>query len=224
MAASQDPILKALQEYTTCDVSDALCKLKFRNGGFLSGLTMWSPQRQDGATKIVGPAYTVQYLPLADPSPKYPTHYIDSVPEGAVVFVSCPAKTPNAVYGGLMSARAKASGAVGSIIDGRFRDLQEQRDQEYPIFARDVGTAPPAELLKVAAVNVPIKLQTDEQDMTINPGDYLIADINGVVVLPKELAEQALPLMAKQVEADSQMAVAIQQGMSFTDASKKFRT
>jgi regulator of RNase E activity RraA len=57
---------------------------------------------------------------------------IDSVPEGAVVFVSCPPKTPNAVYGGLMTTRAKANGAVGSVIDGRFRDLQEQREQNYP--------------------------------------------------------------------------------------------
>lgn len=73
-------------------------------------------------------------------------------------------------------------------------------------------------------MNVPVNLQTDEQDMTINPGDYLIADINGVVVLPKELAEKAIPLMAKQVEADSKMAVAIEQGMSFTEASKKFRS
>ncbi|KAI1079620.1 RraA-like protein [Whalleya microplaca] len=223
MAAPQDPIVRVLQEYTTCDVSDALCKLKYRNGGFLSGLTMWSPQRQDGSTKIVGPAYTVKYVPLDDPSPKHPTHYIDSVPEGAVVFVSCPAKTPNAVYGGLMSTRAQVSGAVGSVIDGRFRDLQEQRELQYPIFARDVGTAPPAELLKVAAVNVPVKLQTDEQDMEIRPGDYLIADLNGVVVLPVELAEQALPLMKKQVEADDKMAIEIKKGMTFSEASKKFR-
>lgn len=72
-------------------------------------------------------------------------------------------------------------------------------------------------------MNVPVKLQTDEQDMTINPGDYIIGDLNGVVVLPKNLAEQALPLMAKQVEADSQMAVEIKKGMSFSEASKKFR-
>lgn len=58
---------------------------------------------------------------------------IDSIPEGAVVFVSCPPKIPNACYGGLMSARAKASKAVGSVIDGRFRDLQEQRDLNYPV-------------------------------------------------------------------------------------------
>ncbi|KAK7757672.1 hypothetical protein SLS62_000049 [Diatrype stigma] len=213
-AGTQDPVVKALGEFTTCDVSDALCKLKQPHGGFLSGLTMWSPERQAGPAKIVGPAYTVKYVPLDHPSPKHPTHYIDSVPEGAVVFVSCPAGTPNAVYGGLMSMRARASGAVGSVIDGRFRDLQEQRELGYP---------PPAPLLKVAAVNVPVTLQSGEQEAEIRPGDYIIADLNGVVVLPVELAEQALPLMKKQVEADDQMAVAIKGGMSFTEASKKFR-
>lgn len=71
--------------------------------------------------------------------------------------------------------------------------------------------------------NVPVKLQTDEQDVTINPGDYLIGDLNGVVVLPKELAEKVLPLMAKQADADAKMAVEIRKGMSFTEAGKKFR-
>lgn len=100
----------------------------------------------------------------------------------------------------------------------------EQERKKKQIFARDVGTAPPAELLKVAAVNVPVRLATDEQDATVNPGDYLIGDLNGVVVLPRALAEQALPLMAAQVEADGKMADAIAQGMSFTEASKKFRS
>ncbi|KXJ94048.1 ribonuclease E inhibitor RraA/Dimethylmenaquinone methyltransferase [Microdochium bolleyi] len=224
---SRDPVVQALQDYTTCDVSDALCKLdkvRYRHGGFLPGLSMWSPLRQAGPTKIVGPAYTVKYLPLDDPAGKHPTHYIDSVPEGAVVFVSSPPKTSNAVYGGLMSMRAQASGAVGSVIDGRFRDLQEQRELGFPIFARDVGTAPPAPVLKVAGVNVPVTLQSDEHDIEIRPGDYIVADMNGVVVLPAEVAEQALPLMKRQVEMDDQMAVAIKGGMSFVEASKKFRS
>lgn len=86
-----------------------------------------------------------------------------------------------------------------------------------------MGTAPPYELVKVTAVNEPVELQSDVQSMLINPGDYLIADLNGVVVLPAELAEQALPLMEKQVQADSQMAKAIENGMGFMEASKKFR-
>lgn len=91
------------------------------------------------------------------------------------------------------------------------------------MFAKDISTAPPYELVKVSGVNVPVKLQSDEQDITINPGDYLIADLNGVVVLPRDMAEQVLPLMAKQVEADTKMAEEIKKGMSFSEASKKFR-
>jgi hypothetical protein len=60
----------------SCDISDALCALKYRNGGFLSGLTMWSPERQSGPTKIVGPAYTVKYVPVTDAAPKLESHYV----------------------------------------------------------------------------------------------------------------------------------------------------
>ncbi|KAK3309900.1 ribonuclease E inhibitor RraA/Dimethylmenaquinone methyltransferase [Chaetomium strumarium] len=221
---SEDRIVKALQEFTTCDVSDALVKLGLHHGGFLPGITLWSPQRQDGPTKIVGPAYTVQYAPAEDPRPKWPSHYIDSVPPGAVILVTCSPRTPNALYGGLMSTRAKASGAVGSVVDGRFRDVQEQRDLDYPVFARGVGTTPPGPLFKVVAVNEPVTVSDEGQETQVNPEDYLIGDVNGVVVLPRTHAEHALPLMAKQVEADSKMAVEIQKGMTFTEASKRFRS
>lgn len=53
-----------------------------------------------------------------------------------------------------MSNRAKYSGAVGTIVDGRVRDLQEHRDLDYPVFARDVGTASPQELLRVSEVRL----------------------------------------------------------------------
>lgn len=91
------------------------------------------------------------------------------------------------------------------------------------MFAKDIGTAPPYGMVKVSAVNVAVKLQTSEVDVTISPGDYLIADLNGVVLLPWGLAEEALSLMAKQVAVDSQIAVAIRGGMTFTEASSKFR-
>jgi regulator of RNase E activity RraA len=80
-------------------------------------------------------------------------------------------------------------------------------------------------MVKVSAVDVPVKLQSSSGvDVTICPGDYIVADINGVVLLPKALVEEALPLMAKQVDVDSRMAVALREGMSFSEASKKFRT
>lgn len=153
--SSAEAIIRALQPFTTCDVSDALLKLKYRNGGFLAGPTMWSPRRQDGDTKIIGRAYTVKYARNDDPAPKATSHYvrarrcfltwltglqIDSVPKGSVVFISVPPDTPNAAYGGLMSTRAKACGAVGSVIDGRIRDLREHRNLDFPVGCQ-VGTA-----------------------------------------------------------------------------------
>ena len=60
---------------TSCDCSDALLKLKFPNGGFLSGPTMWSPKRQEGDTKIIGRAYTVKYAKNEDREPKMAHHY-----------------------------------------------------------------------------------------------------------------------------------------------------
>lgn|SRR5688572_6461157 len=94
MAPSNDSNVEALKKFTTsvshpsgqdylsangecrCDVSDALCKLGHPSGGFLPGITMWSPERQMGATKIVGPAYTVKYVHAESAEPKLDSHYV----------------------------------------------------------------------------------------------------------------------------------------------------
>jgi len=235
--------LKELARFSTCDISDALIKLKVRHGGFLSGLTLWSPLRQEGSTRIVGTVYTVKYVLNDDThAPKLQSHYvrnnltrffrcvlgayinqIDSIPHGAVVFISCPSGVVNAVYGGLMSHRAKASGAAGSIIDGRIRDLQEHRDIGYPVFARDVGISAPYEVVRVSETNVPIRLQTDLQEAWIKPEDIIVGDLNGVVCIPRDLVDQAVSLARSQSEADEEVAKDIQRGATFTEASKKHR-
>lgn len=122
-----------------------------------------------------------------------------------------------------MSTRAKHSAAVGTIVDGRVRDLQEHRDLNYPVFAKDIGTTAPQELLRVSEVNVPVRLQSEEQDVTVFPEDYLIGDLNGVVCLPKGLAEKAVKLMESQVEADERIARDLVEGRPFGESSKEHR-
>lgn len=70
---------------------------------------------------------------------------------------------------------------------------------------------------------MPVTVPSGEHTITVLPGDYIIADVNGVVVLPKNKAEDAIPLIAPQVEADTKMAAEIKKGMTFAEASKKFR-
>ncbi|KAK4955184.1 hypothetical protein LTR10_007379 [Elasticomyces elasticus] len=234
-------IIKALEAYTSCDVADALSKLKVPHGGFLAGLTMWSPKRQEGSAKIVGPAYTVQYVRKNYENEPQPSgHYIDSIPSGAVIFISAPARSINACYGGLMSTRAQYSGAVGTIVDGRLRDLQEHRDLNFPVmifchnqprrhaealqvFARDVGTTAPAETMRVAAINEPVRLNSEDQDAVIHPGDILVGDINGVICIPHELAEKVIELIPSQVEADEKVAADIKKGRPVAEAMKEHR-
>lgn len=72
-------------------------------------------------------------------------------------------------------------------------------------------------------IDVPVRLQSEDQESTISPGDFLIGDLNGVVCLPKGLAEKAIALMASQVEADEKIAKDLQNGRAFQEASKEHR-
>ncbi|KAF7197398.1 4-hydroxy-4-methyl-2-oxoglutarate aldolase, partial [Pseudocercospora fuligena] len=198
------------------EVADGLSKLKVPHGGFLEGLTMFSPEHQTGTTKF--------FVPKTDAeAPKLQGKYIDQIPKGAVCFISQPAPHINACYGGLMSLRAKYLGAAGVVIDGRLRDLQEHRDLEFPIFARSVGTTAGGEVCRPSEVDVPLRLQSTCQEATINPGDFIIADLNGVVCIPKDLARQCLDAIPAIAKADERCAEAIKQGMGVEEAFKTFR-
>ncbi len=83
---------------------------------------------------------------------------IDTLPANSILFISAPPETSNAVYGGLMSNRAQYLGAAGTIVNGRVRDLQEHRDLNYPVFARDVGTTAPQEVLRVGKVRTYVRI------------------------------------------------------------------
>jgi regulator of RNase E activity RraA len=69
-----------------------------------------------------------------------------------------------------------------------------------------------------------VKIQDPGVDLTISPEDYIIADLNGVVVLKKVLADNVIPMMAKRASTDSKIAEALRSGMSFTEASKAYRS
>ena len=68
-----------------------------------------------------------------------------------------------------------------------------------------------------------MRLNSEDQDVTIHPGDFLIGDMNGVVCLPQGLAEQALELIQSQVDADEKVAADIHNGRMVADALKEHR-
>ncbi|KAI1387023.1 ribonuclease E inhibitor RraA/Dimethylmenaquinone methyltransferase [Hypoxylon trugodes] len=224
MDSATQSIVERLQKWSSCDVSDGLSRLGHVHGGFLEGLVMYSPSFRAETTKIVGPVFTVKFAPKADKqAPKVEGNYIDQIPKGAVVFISQPTPHINACYGGLMSLRAKYLGAAGVIIDGFLRDLQEHRDLEFPVFSKGTGTTAGNSVCFASEINVPIKLQSTIQEATINPSDYIIADLNGVVCVPADLVEKVLEVIPDIVGADEKCANAIRNGVTVKEAFKTYR-
>ncbi|CAG8614650.1 2393_t:CDS:2 [Paraglomus brasilianum] len=210
-----------LSKYTTCDISDALLKLSHPHGGFLPDLTPFSHT----STRILGPAYTVKLVPSSDvTSPKLGVHFTDTVPEGSVVFVSAPAGGINAVWGGLLNTRAKMKGAKGVVVDGRVRDLDELRNESLMVFARGSSTLSAKPFTRPSEINVPVTLNGSYYPpIVIKPGDVIVGDVNGVVCVPVELVDQVVELCEKLVPMDENVKTALLEGMSITEAFKKFR-
>ncbi|KAG9008279.1 ferrochelatase hem15 [Tulasnella sp. 427] len=177
-------------------VSDALIKLGFKNGGYLPDITMRSPATDDLTVKVCGPAYTVQMVDAKDDaSPKPKEHFVDAAPNGSVVVISAPAAAKNAVWGGLMTAGAKARGAIGVIIDGRCRDLAEHRAQSFLVFAKGSSTLGQGGFTRPSALNVPVEI--GDNWVTVNPGDTIVADADGVVCVPAGSVESVAELCRK---------------------------
>lgn len=179
-------------------VGDALVRLNVRHGGFLSGLKMFSPSEGSGTSKIFGPAYTVRMVPADDKiSLKPPKHFADAIPPRSVVFVSQPKGYISACWGGLMSTRAQKAGAAGVVIDGRFRDINEHRDLGMGLFARGISILGSHTFTRSSELDVPVSYSLEglkDEEIEVRPGDIIMGDADGVVVIPPHLVEECVKL------------------------------
>jgi len=148
--------------------------------------------------KIAGPAVTVLEVPCEEVLP--PQHALDLIDEaeaGSVVCISIGANADVAVWGGLMTAGAVANRHEAAVLDGAVRDIAEiRRDYDFPVFAR--GTSPGTTLgrAKTLASQIPVPIG----GILVNPGDIVVGDVDGVVVVPRAHAEAVLA-MAREIDA-----------------------
>ncbi|KAG0246331.1 hypothetical protein BGX31_002942 [Mortierella sp. GBA43] len=209
--------------YSSCDVADALLTLGVPGAGFIPDIHLWSPEYKAGNTRVFGPAYTVKMVPVTDKeSPKPDQHFVDAAPNGSVVCISQPADTVNAVWGGLMTARAQARGALGVVVDGRIRDLNEQREAGFPVFAKTTSIMGAGPFTRPTTLNQPITMQPNPNHpaVTIHPGDYIIADADGVVVVPKDMLDQVRAQCEKSTAVDDKCMQALKAGHGIAETFK----
>ncbi|KAK9236140.1 ribonuclease E inhibitor RraA/Dimethylmenaquinone methyltransferase [Lipomyces kononenkoae] len=214
-------LIQALKAFTTCDIGDALIKLKYPYGGFLDGISMFSPERQAGSTKIFGEAITVKMVDASDKtSPSLPKHFCDYNEPGKIMFISQPPGMYSACWGGLMTTRAKYLGAEGVIVDGRFRDILEQREMGFPVFARGISILGSNGFTRSSEINVPVRFK---DNLWINPGDYLMGDADGVVVVPASHVESVVELCRDRKAIDDLTFESLRNGEPIGNAISRLR-
>jgi regulator of RNase E activity RraA len=134
--------LQALQEYTACDIADALLKLKVPNAGFLPDLHLFAPYPSSIKTEItIAPASTVIFALKHEsnasdvPEANIPAgkHWVDLTQPETIVVMKQPEGQKCAIIGGIMALRMKVLGARGVVVNGRVRDLVELRETGLPV-------------------------------------------------------------------------------------------
>lgn len=139
----------------------------------------------------------------------------------------------NAVWGGLMTAGAQARGVRGVVISGRCRDIAEHNAAHFPVFSRGHSTLGQSPFTRPSAVQIPLTLSAPPESasdngstfpaLTVEPGDFVVGDDDGVVVVPKGIVDKVLELAAKGREVDERCMQDIKAGLGVQASFKKHR-
>lgn len=205
---AQDRELIALFEgLDTPGVSDALDKLGIP--GQCLGIMPLAEYR--GA--VVGPAFTVKYVSCGQPAGTV-GDFIDDVAEGDVIVIDNDGRTDATVWGDIMTQYAGLRGIAATVIDGVCRDVAKALGDGYPLFTRGRFMRTGKERVEVLAVNQPVAIGTAR----VVSRDIVVADANGVVVVPRARAADVAEVAHRIEAAESQIRELIAQGQTLGEA------
>ena len=210
-----DESAKPFLSIPTASLSDALDRLGIR--GFMS-----HEIRPLGRyARVAGPAVTIKDTPATERViPLLAMEAIDSAPAGGVIVRSVQGIDTRDIglWGGLMSQSAKVKGIQAAVLDGGSRDLVEAEKMKFSIYARSVVPSTSVGRTKVSAINVPIECG----GLTVAPGDIVVADVDGVVVIPKQKVAEVLRLAREIDETEKAEVVELKKGNRMAEVIKKY--
>jgi len=180
--------LERLRRISTPTLSTQLLKLGFRSRS-LHGLAPLSPE-----ARMAGEAVTVRFVPAREDlatlealgDPAYPQRRaIEHIRPGQVLVMDCRRVVDAAAAGDILVARLQARGAAGLVADGGVRDFLSVKASGFPVYV--AGPSAPAHVLRHLAVDVDVPIGCAE--VLVMPGDVMVGDGEGVICVPRALAE-----------------------------------
>ncbi|CEI60095.1 hypothetical protein FVEN_g8115 [Fusarium venenatum] len=194
----------------TPGVSDALDKLGIPGQAFnIVPLTNYK-------TTIVGPAFTVRYVPASNP-PGSVGDFIDDVAIGDFVVIDNGGRTDCTVWGDIMTHYAGLRGIAGTVIDGVCRDVDRAISDNYPIFTSGYWMRTGKDRVQVGGINESIGVGK----VRVSPRDIVVADANGVVIVPRDRAREVAELTKTIERSEQGIRDMISKGSTIAEAREK---
>ena len=210
-ASPEDEELIALfVDSDTPGVSDALDKLGIPGQAF--GIMPLANYQK----VTVGPAFTVRYVPTSDP-PGSVGDFIDDVAEGDFVVIDNGSRTDCTVWGDIMTQYAGLRGIAGTVIDGVCRDVNRAINDEYPLFTAGRWMRTGKDRVQVGGVNESVGIGK----VRVNPRDIVVADANGVVIVPRARAREVAEVARRIEKSEEGIRALIAGGATIAEARKQ---
>ena len=173
--------------------------------------------------KVAGPVYTVRgrarhYDDGTDPRYKQ-MDMLDAIIPGSVVVIDPGEEAKAAHWGELMSNTARAKGAVGAVIAGGLRDTPQILQIGFPVFRRFHSPLTAVYRFDITDFDVPLRIG----GVSIAPGDFILGDVDGILVLPAAVVDQVLEQAESIREREDIVRDALQDGGSIRDLFEKYR-
>ncbi|AWI61439.1 RraA family protein [Sinorhizobium fredii] len=191
----------------TPGVSDALDRLG------LHGQALGVVRLADYSRVVVGPAFTVKYVPATLPAGSV-GDFIDDVAPGDIVVIDNDGRADCTVWGDILTQYAGLRGIAGTVIDGVCRDVNTALSDGYPLFTTGRFMRTGKDRVQVESVNTTIAIGT----VRVASRDIVVADVNGIVIVPRQRAREVAEA-AHQIETvEAGIRARIAQGDTITEA------
>jgi len=216
MSGDLQNLLEGFRSMATASVADAVDRVSKRRGFMSHEIKPIQP------AKIAGPAVTVLERASTDSQP--PRHALDAIDEavpGSIIVVAmedAQSARDVAQWGGLMTAGAVARGIGGAVLDAGVRDVEEIRQAQFPVYSRSIVPSSTVGRYITVARDLPVVCG----GVLVRPGDIVVGDTDGIVVVPREDAAGILAAAQQIEETERRMTEAIRRLRSIRRAMEEF--
>lgn len=200
---------------STTNVSDALDALGLK-GSTYGIRPIWHTMG-----KVLGPAVTLKMTAAGQTKGKYHlgVRAIDAANPGDVIVVDNGGRLDTSCWGGVLATGATLKGISGVVIDGACRDVDDCVEAGFPVYARGSVVATARGRVQEEATNVMIQFG----GIQVRPGDIIMGDKSGVVVVPAEMMEQVLEKAEELYQKEEAMVAMIRSGKTMTEMDEAFQ-